>query len=159
MELGSVSMVVLGFAAVFAASLLYIIILAFHRKLNNPEKKLVFCFLNESLNLVRFLKLGPYRKGELNVDDCLKAAFKRAKLTDLGDDDFFNVYKLVMNAPFQKKQRYTNIGYIVAQMELTMTFGERLAKINYIKQHPEILNVPVREPVFVFGLLSGRKYF
>jgi hypothetical protein len=82
----------------------------------------------------------------------LKKALKATKLSDLGGTEFLDSYRKIMELPFHKKQVPTNIGYLACELELFMIFASRLKKIQYLKENPNALKVPVREPVFVTGL-------
>lgn len=130
-----------------------VLILAIIRKINNPEKSIFYCFLNIVLTPFRFLELGPYQGGSINVDKCLQLAIKNTAAADIGDDmEFMTIYRNIMDNPYHKTQQLTNVGYLVAQLELSMIFSGRLYKLRYFKENPASLNVPVRQPVFVTGL-------
>lgn len=122
------------------------------RKMNYPEKSYLYCFLNAILGPLRFLKLGPYSVGPDDLDSFMKRASKMTKLTDFGGTEFIHSYKLLLDTAFQKSMVYSNLGYIAAQLDVIFVLVARLRKTKYIKENPEILNVPVREPVFVMGL-------
>lgn len=121
----------------------------------SPEKTLFNCFVNEVLGPIRFFKVGPYKFGNKQLTDIdlnMKYASKKVKLTDYGDNEFKAHFKAIIESDVQKKQRYTNLGYIAAKIELSLNFVRRLRLIQYYKDVPKVLSVPVRKPVFVMGL-------
>lgn len=46
----------------------------------------------------------------------------------------------------------SNLGYISARIEMNMTWVGRLKLIQYFKDVPQLLDIPIRDPVFVMGL-------
>jgi hypothetical protein len=48
--------------------------------------------------------------------------------------------------------RYSNFGLVNATLEMSMVVARRLKLVEYYKRHPEVKNVPLRAPVFVFGI-------
>ena len=87
-----------------------------------------------------------------DIHQSLKYATKKTKLTDFGGTDFIDAYTLIMNSPEQMNEEYSNLGYIAAKIELGMGWVRRLKQIKYLADHPDVKNVPLREPVFVMGL-------
>ena len=131
---------------------LLLIIVTLQRCRKYPEKSFKFNFINVALTPLRFLKLGPFKDGKLSLEKSVEVAMKKAKLSDYGGTQFIENYRHIMEAPFYRAQQFTNIGYIAARMELNMTWLRRLKFIQNLKENPEVLNVPVRSPVFVMGL-------
>jgi len=125
--------------------------LAFRRQQKYPEKNFKHNLIEICLTPARFLRLGPYAE-PLSLDYSIKAAIKKSKLSDIGDSEFIENYRVVMESKNYKAQRFTNIGYISAQIELYITWVRRLRFIQYLKEVPEVVKVPVRSPVFVMGL-------
>ena len=75
---------------------------------------------------------------------------RKTKLTDFGEDkSFIETYNNMANAPEQRKQVYSNVGYLSAQTELNLTIARRLKIVQFLKDYPEIAKVPIRAPVFV----------
>lgn len=123
--------------------------------MKSPEKTLFNCILNEALTPLRYFRLGDFKQGERQLRDInmnLEYAKKKVKLTDLGDLGFIEQFNFIMQSDVQKKQRYTNLGYLSAKIELNLNFVRRLKLIQYYKDVPKVLSVPVRAPVFVMGL-------
>ena len=129
--------------------------LTLKRYLRGHHKSFKNCAINVALGPLRFFKLGPYTYGDKMVTDLdasMKYAMKKTKLDDFGGSEFIDNYKLIMNSEQQKKEVYTNLGYISAKIELSMGWVRRLKLVDYVKRHPDVTNVPVRSPVFVMGL-------
>jgi len=84
----------------------------------------------------------------------MKYSMKKSKLNDFGGagKDFIQMYNSILESPSHKKQAFHNLGYVGANIELNMTLARRLTFVQYIKENPSILDIPVRAPVFVMGL-------
>ena len=137
---------------IVAAIIGTLLLLIIKRKINYPEKSYLYCFLNAILAPLRLLKLGPYSISANDLDAFMKRATKMTKLTDFGGTEFVYSYKLLLDTDYHKSLVYSNLGYIAAQLDVIFVLVARLRKTQYIKENPGILNVPVREPVFVMGL-------
>ncbi|CAM9918894.1 unnamed protein product [Ectocarpus fasciculatus] len=87
-----------------------------------------------------------------DLDLNVKYARRKVKLDDIGDTEFLDHFKVIVDSDVQKKQKYTNLGFISAKIELSLNFVRRLRLIQYFKDVPRVLSVPVRAPVFVMGL-------
>jgi hypothetical protein len=130
-------------------------LLFFIIQLKSPEKTFLNCLINEALTPMRYFRIGEFKRGERQLRDInaiLDYAKRKGKLTDLGDLDFIDQYNILMHSEVQEQQRYTNLGYLSATIELNMNFVRRLKLIQYYKDVPKVLSVPVRAPVFVMGL-------
>eukprot|EP00597_Dinobryon_sp_UTEXLB2267_P004715 CAMPEP_0170071386 /NCGR_PEP_ID=MMETSP0019_2-20121128/9342_1 /TAXON_ID=98059 /ORGANISM="Dinobryon sp., Strain UTEXLB2267" /LENGTH=443 /DNA_ID=CAMNT_0010279941 /DNA_START=160 /DNA_END=1491 /DNA_ORIENTATION=- len=83
----------------------------------------------------------------------MKHAVKKTGLKDFGDLGFADCYSKLHNSSVHRVEKYSNIGFISARMELNMTMSRRLRLIEeYLKKNPQVLETPVRSPVFVLGL-------
>jgi hypothetical protein len=129
-----------------------VVVFAIRRKIKCPEKDFMNAVIEVSLTPLRMMKLGPFAAGTFDLDRSLKRAVKKTKLTDFGGTDFITNYRLMMSNPHYTQQKFTNIGYIAAGIEINMTWARRLKLIDYIKKNPAVLNVPVPSPCFVMGL-------
>lgn len=140
-------------SAVFTSTLLILLAIV-RRRLRYPEKSFKHSAINVLLTPLRHFKVKPFETGELTLENMLKWAMRRAKCTDFGDDNmnFVRNYNAIMESPLQQTQVYTNIGYISAKMEMTMTFARRLKLVEYFKNHPDIDTISIPKPVFVMGL-------
>lgn len=81
----------------------------------------------------------------------MRHAVKKTKLKDFGDLGFADCYSRLHNSSVHRLEKYSNLGFISARMELNMTMSRRLRLIEYLKVYPDVLNTPVRSPVFVLG--------
>lgn len=127
-------------------------ILILWRATRYPEKSLYNSFLNVILTPLRLMKLGPFKQGRISIDKAMKYAMKKTKLTDFGNPNFAESYSLILDTPTHKSMKFSNLGYIMNRLELNLSMIRRLKMLQYLKEMPEILNIPVRSPVFVFGL-------
>jgi hypothetical protein len=122
-----------------------------HKK-KYPEKSYVIALLNTVLTPFRILKIGPFKDGMITIEQAMQIASKETGLTDFGDLDFVTTYKKISTTAYFKSLSYTNLGFIMANMEWNINLKRRLKLVNFIKAHPEIRQIPLREPLFIFGL-------
>jgi len=125
---------------------------------------------------LRILQLGPYKnvtllqhfiwnfpclcrnifvfpQGEITIDNAIKYALKKTKLQDLGSADFAKAYRRLTDTPIHKDQEFSNLGYISARMEMNLSVARRIRLVEFFKKFPNVLEIPVRSPVFVLGLV------
>jgi hypothetical protein len=138
--------------ALLLSPIVIVAIATYYRKSKYPEKSLYNCFLNVALTPLRMLKIGPYNVGKITLEKAMKHAMRKTKLSDFGDTSFVNNYAVLTESPAHQKLKLTNLGFIMYDIEMTQTMGRRLAMLQYLKDAPEILKIPVRSPVFVLGL-------
>lgn len=141
-----------GFVVTVVVPAVLAVVLTLHRWSKYPEKSFYNNFLNVALTPMRWLKLGPFKQGKITLEKAMKYAMKKTKLSDFGDTTFVKNYELIADSPEMKALELTNIGYFSYRIEMNMTMVRRLKMIDYLKRNPEVLNVSVREPVFVFGM-------
>ena len=129
------------------------LLLALMRKIAYPEKSYKNALLSTAMGPLRFFGLGPYKYGALTVENAIKYAHKKTKLTDWGGSgQWLTNYKRIMETKEYSGQRFSNLGYLSASKELNLTFVRRLRFENYLKNNPDIAKRPLREPTFVMGL-------
>ena len=145
----SVISIILG---LIASPILLVLIFALKRRQRCPEKSFLNHIITISLTPARFFKLGPYKQGNLTLKKACEYAKKKTGLSDFGNPGFLELYNLVMDTETHRSQTYHNLGYIAGRIEINMTMVRRLKFLQYIKDVPALLNVPVRSPVFVMGL-------
>ncbi len=138
--------------AIVVVPILLLVIFAFKQYLRHPEKNFKNAMIEVGLYPMRLARLGPYSSGKLDLNRSVLAAVKKTKLSDFDGTQFVENYRLVMNGEDYKKQRFSNVGYISAKVELYITWVRRLRLVQYLKENPEILDVPVTSPIFVMGL-------
>jgi hypothetical protein len=129
-----------------------VLLFSYLRYLRYPEKSFYNSFINVVLIPVRLLKMKPFNQGKITIEKSMKYAIKKTGLTEFGDTNFLKAYDALCNGPIHKQLKLTNIGYIGHRIELNMTMVRRLKHLHYLKQNPDVLQVPVRAPVFVLGL-------
>lgn len=127
----------------------------FRKYKKSYHKTIKNCAIDIALSPLRWFKLGPYNKGEKMVREInysLEYAKKKTGLSDFGELGFKECYSKLMNSEVQRSEKFTNLGYIAAKIELGMGWVRRLKLIDYLKKNPDVLKVPVRSPVFLMGL-------
>ena len=132
--------------------ILAFVLMVLNRKKNYPEKSIFNCFLNIALGPLRMLRLGPYKQGSLTMDKAIKYALKKVKGAELEDMSFVDNFRVLTETDTYKSLKMTNLGYILCRLESNLTVTRRLKFLTYIKEMPQIQNVPLRSPVFVTGL-------
>lgn len=139
------------FCLSIAIPVLTITIIVLDRKRRNPEKTYKNHMINLAIGPIRFIGYGPFAD-EVTFSNALKHATKKTGLNDFGDTAFTEVYSAVTDSDVQIQQKYTNLGFISARIELNQTFVRRLKFIQYLKDVPRVLSVAVPQPTFVMGL-------
>jgi hypothetical protein len=117
-----------------------------------PEKSLFNSFLNIALSPLRVLRYGPFKQGKINLDKAMKYAMRKTKLNDFGDMTFAESYATIDNTGTHKSLILTNLGYIMARLELNNSMIRRLQLLQFLKEVPAVHMVAVPSPVFVLGL-------
>ena len=95
-------------------------------------------------------------KGKITIDSAIKYALKKTKLKDLGSSEFAEAYRRLSDTPTHRAQVFSNLGYISARMEMNLSVARRIRLVEYFKKFPKVLEIPVRSPVFVLGLVAAR---
>ncbi len=90
----------------------------------------------------------PDRLTEASI---LRAARRQARLSDFGDDGFrVPLRRLVQSC--RDEARLHPFGRVLMWLRLIELVANRLKIRDELKRHPEILEVPIRRPLFVLGL-------
>ena len=144
---------VVGAIAAVGLSACYVLAVV-KNKGKNPEKSWFLAMLNVFLTPIRYLKLSHYKHGGdlIRMENGMRDATAVTKLSDFGDLTFVESYNKIINLPFYQALRFTNVGFITAAKENELTLQRRLKMMAFLKHSPQVLDVPVRSPVFVFGL-------
>jgi hypothetical protein len=90
-----------------------------------------------------FVKLEP--------SELLAAACRRSGLDDFGDAGFRDPFERAVRS-IDGEAHLNLIGRIAARQDMLRLLSNRLRMIDDEKRHPEILDGPVRRPIFVTGL-------
>jgi hypothetical protein len=117
-----------------------------------PEKGVWVAVLDTLFIPLRLLRIGPFKDGKISLDVIMKSVMKETKLSDFGDLSFVESFKVITESALQKSLTFSNIGYIMAFAEYTTNLTRRVQLIDYLKKAPEVLVIPIKSPVFVFGL-------
>jgi hypothetical protein len=81
----------------------------------------------------------------------IDAARRRTGLDDFGDEAFREPFERVVRA-LDGEARLNLVGRIAARQDLLRLLSNRLRMIDDAKRHPDILDEPIRRPIFVTGL-------
>lgn len=85
---------------------------------------------------------------DLDQAQLIKAAQRRTRLTDVGDDRFRLGLDRILS---ESTGRYTPLGTALLRNLLVKSLENRLRAVDYIKRHPDVLDVPIRRPIVVLG--------
>ncbi len=87
----------------------------------------------------------------LGADELLAEASARHGLSDFGDDDFQEPYRLFVRALDREAQLHT-LGRLLARSDLVNWLENRLLLTDWRKRQPEIAAAPIDAPIFITGL-------
>lgn len=129
-----------------------IVLLALRYKMKHSEKSWTMAMLDSVLSPMRAFDLGPYINGTLTIEKMMNEVTQEVGLSDFGDLSFLSSYQAAAALPDFRRQHPSNLGYILAMAEMKLALSRKLRAIAYFKANPSVLNIPVKQPVFVFGL-------
>jgi len=87
----------------------------------------------------------------MNVDGIISKARETSGLTDLGDPTMLEGLEVLVKASNEEAQ-LSAAGASRWEGNLVKQLSNRLRVVDYLKQHPELLERPIDKPMFVFGL-------
>jgi hypothetical protein len=87
---------------------------------------------------------------ELSAEKLLANAQRKTALTDWGDDKFSDEFKFLISS-YRQDGHLTLVGRIAMRMLFSRWLQNRLLTQRDFEQHPEILQSPIRKPLFVTG--------
>ncbi len=87
----------------------------------------------------------------LNVDTMLAAAREQTGLSDFGDPSFRAGLDVLVNA-WNNEAKLTESGMARIEASTMATLAQRLQVEDYLKANPTLLDAPIEQPLFVFGL-------
>lgn len=99
----------------------------------------------------RQLRRCGVRRDGLTEESILQAARRRTRLSDFGDDRFRVALRRLLGS-FKEDAQLHPFGRWMTRNRLIMSAENRLKIQDDLKRHPEILDVPIRQPLFVAGL-------
>ena len=85
----------------------------------------------------------------LDQRSLITAARRRTNLENTGDDRFLEGLGRIVS---ESAGRYTGLGDAVLRSLLVKALEVRLRSVDYIKRHPDVLEVPIDKPIIVLGL-------
>ncbi len=104
--------------------------------------------------LVRWLnRLGrklAARWPSLDPDDIIETAARKAKSTQLGDEDF-RARLPVLVQTVEREASLHWIGRIAVRQSLVMGLQSRFEVYGHRARHPELTGVPIEKPIFIVG--------
>lgn len=127
------------------------------RKSENPEAGWPHTLMNTLLTPLQTLQLGPFQK-EITLPNIMEAATEDTKLTDFGTPDTGKLFQLtneLLKSDAWKSLRLSPFGFVAADAALKGDMIEYLKKIHYAKGVPEVVQQPIKEPVFIVGLFRS----
>ena len=136
-------------SAIILCGILFCIV---KRKNANPKTSFLMATINIFLHPLRVLQIGML-KDSVTLDKAMKDAMSATNLHDYRDLHFVDNYKHISELPFYKSLKFSNLGLIMAKMEMQMGLcTRRLLMVDYFKKHPCIESIPVQSPLFVIGI-------
>jgi LPS sulfotransferase NodH len=87
----------------------------------------------------------------LNFDDLIAQAIHRTHLEDFGDPPYEDALRVLINA-CNYEANLSLFGQFVVHHHLLDLLKTRLKLVSYWQQKPEILEQPIRQPVFITGM-------
>jgi hypothetical protein len=97
------------------------------------------------------LEFGETQRTELTVDAVCAAAVGQTGLSDFGPDDFRERLEVQLDEMNADPER-TGLGRMMMFGDCVRYASNRLRIRELLKQHPEILDIPIEKPVIVIGL-------
>ncbi|MCE7795315.1 sulfotransferase [Sphingobium sufflavum] len=87
----------------------------------------------------------------MDANAMLAAAREQTGLSDLGDDRILEGLHVLVDS-LDREAKLTERGAAGTVARITKMIANRLRVVDYLKQHPDLLERPVARPIFVFGL-------
>jgi hypothetical protein len=87
----------------------------------------------------------------MQMDEIIAKAREATGLVDLGDPAVLEGLEVLVKAS-NEEAHLSDVGAQRWEANLVGTLSNRLRIVDYLKQHPELLERPVEKPLFVFGL-------
>ncbi|QFU76830.1 sulfotransferase [Halioglobus maricola] len=96
---------------------------------------------------------GPVgrRIARLDPDKFIKSAQRDTGLTDFGSDYFREPLRRLCKS-LEEDAHLSALGRIIARQDISRLLSNRLKFIDLFKQHPEIADTPINQPIFILGM-------
>lgn len=94
----------------------------------------------------------PWQLVSLNEEALLAAACQRTGLHDWGEDDSFRTPLSILLQSYREEAKLTLFGRYLFQQKIIRHLVNRLLIQEEIKRHPDILEVEIRQPMFIVSL-------
>lgn len=88
----------------------------------------------------------------LDEESLLAAAYQRTGLRDWGEDESFRVPLRILLDAYRKEAKLTLFGRYLIHQKLVKHLANRLLIQQELKRHPDILEVEIRQPLFIVSL-------
>ncbi|MGA7050381.1 MAG: sulfotransferase [Mycobacterium sp.] len=88
---------------------------------------------------------------DFSPESLMDTARERSKLTNFGPEDFFEALAAYTEALQRNIPRFTEFGTLIAFEEIVGALENRLRIQDYIRQHPEITDEKISQPLFITG--------
>jgi hypothetical protein len=89
--------------------------------------------------------------GPITVDGVLSDARRKVGLSDFGDEQFLEPLEVLADS-INREARLNPVGQMIIRGRIVGVLANKLVAHETIKQHPEILDIPVEAPIIVAGL-------
>jgi hypothetical protein len=89
--------------------------------------------------------------GRLSEDHLLRAAQRKTGLADFGDDGFRLPLRVLIQAS-DEPGRFNFTGRVMSDLRISRALINRLLVANEVTRHPDILEAPIRRPIFIASL-------
>ena len=145
-------------AALLAVIIGFIVFVPFttvFRKLTQPSKTWLSCLLDALLEIPQLLRLGKFARDN-DINEALRTAVVATGLRELAlpeeDLSFVSRYVETRRAGRERLNvSYSPSGYLMVQEMLHRRMCTRLRFVDYLKHHPEVSRVALKDPIFVIG--------
>lgn len=118
------------------------------RALDKPYRPTAMKMMNA---VGRMLDRFDVEAVSLKMEDVLAKAVKQAGASDFGDPGFQEGLDRLL-ASLEEESELTLLGRLMAQGAVVQPLVSRLKLIEWRKQHPEIADEDIRQPLFIVGL-------
>ncbi len=98
--------------------------------------------------LGRLLRL---ERRPITLDGVLSEARRKAKMSDFGDDAFLEPLEVLVDS-INREAALNPVGRTIIRGRIVGVLVNKLVAHDTIEKHPEILDIPVEEPIVVAGL-------